>query len=160
MNSSTIIISAIFLAVFMLPFALSRISRAKREGTVLAALRQLAAQHNLQINHYELCANSAIGLDDANQAVCLYRPDAQQVVYIASLQTCKAEKQTRTMQHGADTVTVTERVTMRFVPKGANTPPTTFVLFNEKVDTQIGEELQLAETWAARINKLLGTARA
>ena len=160
MNSSTIIITAIFLAIFILPFALSRINRAKREGAILAALRQLAAQHNLQINHYEICAASAIGLDEANRAVCLYRPDAQQVVHIASLQSCKAEKQTRTLHHGGETVSVTERIAIQFVHKGANTPTTKFVLYDEKIDAQIGEELQLAESWAARINMLVSTARA
>lgn len=156
MNTSNILISAIFLALFILPFALSRINRAKREKALLGALRQWAQQQSGQITQHELCGDSAIGLDETKNVAFFYQSgnpqEVMQSVDLSKMESCKVEKQTRTIKHGADTAVVMERIALRFVPRSGNTSAAAFVLFDEKVNTQIGEELQLADKWAALLN--------
>lgn len=159
MDSGTIIIGVIALAICILPFiALSR-SRKKTEQQRLSALQNFAARQNCQLSEYEFCGNLSIGLDMVNKCVFALRKteggEISQYINLHGVQQCKAIQTSRNLNSKEGEYKVIDRIDLSFVPVAKNEPDTLLEIFNAQENLQMVGELQLADRWEKRISNLL-----
>lgn len=160
MDTGSLIIGLIILAITLLPFALLRINRIKRENKLLKELEQLAQSQHGQIDEHEICGNFIIGIDQLHKKVFFQMKNQSDFVQqFVDLTTCKASKVINTSKtsvnpNGAHTYI--EKIEILFLPLSQHEKEIQFELYNIKFTPQLSGELQAAENWSKKINQLIG----
>lgn len=156
MDSGTIIIGAIVIAICILPFILIGNSIKKRKKKLLYSLFGLAAQKNSKITQYDLGLDLAIGLDENAGSLFFFRriKDKEIVEHIdvKAIQNCKVLNTGRTIRNSKENYQVTEKLELCITPKAKNRPDIFLEFYNSDENSQLDGELQLIEKWARIIN--------
>lgn len=161
MDLGTAIITAILVALTVVPIAIMRRNRLKKESGMKQALRQLASRQNGEISQHEFCGDYVIGIDTKNKYIFFYKKNKEnelaQFVDLAEVQSCRVEKITRSVKkgNGDGNIEYTDRLELHFLPKAANNAITKLELYSEQINRQLTGELQMANDWSKRINDLL-----
>ena len=156
MDSGTIIIGAISIAICILPFVVLRSNRKKIEKKRLQSLEDIAAQHNCTITQHEFCGEFVIGLDEANNFVFFFRKtkdnEIARYINLAGIQKCKVINTSRNYSNQGGEYKAVDRLELSFVPVAKNEPDLLLEIYNAEESMQLVGELQLVEKWAKRIN--------
>lgn len=161
MDLGTTIIIAILVALTVVPIWVMRRNRLKKESHMMQALKEIASRQNGEISQYEFCGDYVIGIDTKNKYVFFYKKNNKDVhtqfVNLAAVQNCKVEKITKSFKHGTGdgNIEFTARLELHFLPKAADNAITKLELFDEKINSQLTGEIQMASKWAKLINGLM-----
>ena len=163
MDSGTIIIGAISIAICILPFIMLRRNKQRIEKQRLLGLENLAAQHRGNITQHEFCGDFVIGLDEANKFVFFFRKtkdrETARHINLDGIQKCKAINTSRSIQSKEGEYKVVDRLELVFVPGTKNEPDLVLELYNAEESMQLVGELQLIDRWEKKINQLLNNER-
>jgi len=150
MDLTTSIIGAIIVALCITPLVMAHNKRKKRERKLLQSLVDNAASHSGRITNHDIWANTAIGIDAAdNRLYFLRRKEAEEDVHQqVSLNDIRSVR-----INGGQNSGHTERIDI--VLEHVNVPPVILEFYNEKQSLQINQELHLARKWHAIIDSQL-----
>lgn len=158
MDSNSLIIGLILLAMSVLPIYFFNLSRKRKQQKVLQSLNNIAGVHNCRISAYDICGDLVIGWDETNKFVFYLRKaneiTSELYVDLATVKGCKVINTARTIKHKDGNQKVTEKVELSFTPLNAGNE-VKWEFYNEEVNTQLNTELQLAEKWSKLINNQL-----
>ncbi len=156
MDSGTLIIGAIVIAICILPFILIGNSIKKRKNKLLHSLSGLAAQKESKITQYDLGSDLVIGLDENTDFLFFFKrlkeKEISEQVYLKDMQNCRFINTSRTVRNKNESYQVTDKLELCISPKAKNRPDIILEFYNSDENLQLGGELQLAEKWAKIVN--------
>jgi len=159
MDSGTILVSAMSIAICILPFALVVRSKKKRENELLNALNNIAKQHNGSISQFEHCGNFVIGLDDKTNLLFFYtKGDAvqsAQTIHLNEIQSCRVINSTRSINGKNGNYSIIEKLELSFTPTDRKKPETALEFFSTKESDRPSGELQAIEKWSKMVNQIV-----
>lgn len=160
MDSATFIIGAISIAIFILPFAVTRMNRKKQEKQLLQSLSNLAKQHNCKITQHEFCSDFVIGLDENANSLFFFKRHRQNGnketahhINLSEFQNCNIINKNRVVKSNGSDSKVIDRLELSFTPVAKNQPAFLLELYNSEESFQLVGELQLIEKWSKLINE-------
>lgn len=156
----TTITGVLLASACALPIVISNRNRSKRIKRFFDQLNNFAAQHNGQIDQYDVWNATAIGVDKVKMKVFFVQvnSDAQieREVDIKKVLQCRVEKKSRTISNNNDSIKVIERLDLYFVFTDKSTPDLSLPFYNNKRDNlSIDREFELVNKWAAVVNEVL-----
>ncbi len=151
MDTSTIIIGAILLAICILPFVLISRNRKKKERELLNSLSNLANEHHCKISQFEVCGDQMIGIDEDTKSIFFIKQtDKEKVAKYVSLHTVQRCELVKTTANTAGD-TIIDRLELKFVPIDSHQPQYIIEFYNSSERFQLSGELQMIEKWFAII---------
>lgn len=154
---STIIVSAILMAVIILPFLLMRRGIKKHEKQLYSELADLAQVNNMEIGQYDVLKDIAVGTDKQGQTLLFIHKNehlaTKQAIDLNVFTSCQLEKAVKVIRTEGGDRTIIEKISLLFKSVDRKNAPVTLDLFNTDYDSlTLAGELQLAEKWVALIN--------
>jgi|APTNR8051073442_1049403.scaffolds.fasta_scaffold00588_18 hypothetical protein len=159
MDITTILITVLFLALFLLPFFYSRSKRLGRNKALVNALQSLAASSGYTLSRYDTWVDSAIGLDADRRGLAFVRLEDGQVaesytVNLRDMADCSVQNSAHESS-GADKKKVVDKLLLRLSPRNANAAPVLIPFYEASRTFVLLNELQLAEAWSRLIKEKL-----
>ncbi len=155
----TATVGLVVVLVCISPIVIMHHYRERKVKKMLLALREMAQQQNCNISQHEFCGDFVLGIDEVKKFVFFhkYRKEnsISEYVDLTDIQTCKVNKQSRSIKVENETISMIERVTLNFIPVSKNQEEQIFVLFDEAINKQLSGELQFSEKWVQTINDCL-----
>jgi len=155
----TATVGLVVVLVCISPIVIMHYYRERKVKKMLQALREMAQQQNCNISQHEFCGDFVLGMDEVKKFVFFhkYRKEnpISQYIDLADIQTCKVVKQSRSVKMEQETVSMTDRVELNFIPVNKGQEEQSFILFDEAINKQLSGELQFSEKWVQIINKCL-----
>ena len=155
MDTSTIIIGAILLAICILPFVLISRNRKKKEQELLKSLTNLANEHQSKISQFEVCGDQMIGIDEDTKSIFFIKQTDKETVVkhvsLSNVQHCELVK--TTVNSSGDTII--DRLELKFVPIDPHQPQYIIEFYNLSERFQLNGELQMIEKWFKIIEDLI-----
>jgi hypothetical protein len=156
MDSTTIIISAIFLAVIITPIIITGYNRMNRKKRLLQSLKELADAQNCYITQSEVCNNFAFGLDGmANFLFFFKQMDGGSIAKTINLREYRKCLLNNSASHGKgqkESLHGFSRLNLTFLPKDKSKNEEVLEIYNNDYDQlTLTGELQVAERWSERI---------
>jgi hypothetical protein len=160
MDTGSVIVGAIIIAICIIPFVIMYYKRVIKENKMLQSLREVAQkQHNCKISQHEFCGDFVLGIDEDRDFVFFFKKKKEetisQCVDLADVRACQAIIKTGTVKTNKESVVITERVELGFMPANKSKTETRFELYGEETNMQLSEELQFVEKWSKQINERL-----
>ncbi len=160
MNTGTIIIGIVIIALCVLPFVWMTWARINREKKLFAELAQFAAGYQGAITQQEFGRGFVMGVDENALAVYFLKkhkdgPADLKYINIREMQACKVINTSRNVKHADGIFNTTEKLELGFTPLDKNQPMITLEFYNEADKMQLAGELQMAEKWARIINGMM-----
>lgn len=159
MDMGTLLVGAISVALFALPFILTIRGRKRKQKSLLQALAILADRYNTKVDRKEFCGNYAIGMDRDRRFVFFHKVtkegSQQQIVALTVTEQCKAINIGRKV--GEDRII--ESLGLQFIPKDRSQPEPFLEFYNHQQRYQLSGELQSMEGWARTINGSIGALK-
>lgn len=159
MDISSIIITAIFIAVCTIPFVLIGRKNKKRKKEKLQSLINIANKQNATISKSEVLSDYVIGMDEVKKQVFFFKKMKDSVIedYInlAEIKTSKVKNTGRAIAYNNSNQSIIEKLELVFIPLDKNRKEIAWEFFNSDDSSQLGGELQSAEEWSNRINESL-----
>jgi len=156
MDTTTMIIGAVVIALCMLPFVIMGSNKKKRKAQLLKSLSEIAAGHDCKITRHEFFDQFIIGLDDAGSYAFFLKKskddEVSEYVDLSVVQKCKVVNSSRV---AGGNVIITDKVELSFLSVDKKNPDKKFELYTSEESMQLTGELQLAEKWAEEVNLLL-----
>ncbi len=154
---STLIVSAILMAVIIIPFLLMRSGIKKHEKELYAELADLAQKNSTEIGQYEVLKDIAVATDKSLEKLFFIHKNENlattQTIDLGIFTTCQLEKAVKVIRMETGDRTIIEKISLLFKSADRKNQPITLELFNTDYDSlTLAGELQLAEKWAALIN--------
>jgi hypothetical protein len=157
------IVGLVSVLIFAGPFVVIFFNRAQKEKRVLRSLNEIAQQNNCIISQHEFCGDFALGLDESRNFVFFFKQKKGEVILqsvdLSEIQSCHPVKKTRTIRNGKDSVIITERLELNFVPVSKSEGETSFELYDEEVNVQLSGELQFLDKWVRQLSVRLKKKR-
>lgn len=156
MEIEIIIIGLICVALFILPFYLSRRNRIKREKKFLDQIMRAASAGGGKISKHDFLQNGIIGLDEGKGNLFFYHElnavPALETVELAKMQTCRLLNLGRNVAREGGTGRVTEKIQLAFKPQNKEQSEIILEFYNAEQTVQLSDELKLAIHWEQFIN--------
>jgi hypothetical protein len=156
MDTSTIIIALISIAVMSLPFVLSVYNQKKVEKQFIQHARTLAKEFNNTIDRYDVFLNGIIALDENAQILYFVHKEngEQRTTRIPLTEHNKCEVAVTELKSNAKN-TVIETVGIKFPPKTTAQGTVEIKLYDGRTGLTLSNELQLAKNWTGLLNELI-----
>ncbi|WP_137757902.1 hypothetical protein [Pontibacter sp. SGAir0037] len=156
MDSGTIIIGTLCLALIIVPVFYMQLAQKKKARKLLNDLLLQAEKQQLRITEYDFWSPSyAIGLDkEKKQLLYTHKSENQdQVIFVdlREVRQCSVEKISRDSGDSK----IIESVKLVFSPVSPKQPDKALPFYSLEESMIFGEELKLAEKWKAVISSLL-----
>ena len=156
MDSGTLIVAAVFIAICIVPFLLTGRKYKKHKRELIKALNQLAVQSNCTITIQDTKGNFGIAMDENSGRVFFARYTGENLVArdvdLAGYIRCKMNIAVRIADGGEK---VTERIELVLSSVQLSTPQVVFDLYNVEHDSlTLSGELQVAEKWERLIGNI------
>jgi hypothetical protein len=156
MDTTNIILGAIFLAICIVPFVIMQRSRGKSKNTMMNAIKNIAKDLGLTIGEYEYGSDFIISMDRDNKYVmfCKLNIELTEVKHakLSEIQSCKVLRSTKSIKTESQNISVTDRVALSVMPASKSLSEISFELYHDVKNMQLNGEIQLAEKWSALIN--------
>jgi hypothetical protein len=153
MDLGIVLIGAIVIAIFAVPFIVMGRNRKKVEKQFLQSLISLADKNNYQIFIHEFCTDYSIGIDTKENVILFYRKTKDRVIEetikLADFKKCQIVKTKNNNQKSID------RLNLHFIPLASNQPETILEFYNIEDNLQIFGQYQSIERWSKIINNQL-----
>lgn len=157
MDSGTLIVAAVFIAICIVPFLITGRKYKKHKKQLVNALNQLAEQNNSSISLRETKGNFGIAKDEKESRIFFARLTGQTLVTrdvdLSVYNRCKMNNVVRIADGGEK---VTERIELVFSPARTDITQVVLELYNVEYDNlTLSGELQVAEKWEQLIGNVL-----
>ena len=151
MDTGTIIMGTILIAIVVVPMSLLGRNGRKTKHKLLNLLESFANKENCKISEQEVCDDFAIGIDNENKVVFFTRLSGENYeterVNLSDIKTCKSNVTSRAVSFNGRKDKVVERLGLSFIPKNSNSQPVELEFFNAEKNTQLNGEFQALEKW-------------
>lgn len=155
MDSSTIIIGLIMVAVCSLPFILSGRNRTKSEGEIKNSIFELAQKNNTSILQNDFWFKTAIGINTNSNELFFYRKikdvETSEIIKLNEYQKCRVIKLNDNSNH-------IELLQIVLVPNSSNKAETVLEIYNAEFSPQLNNEVKIIEKWSKLINDSINTS--
>lgn len=159
MDSGSLLIGAIMLALCVVPILFIGRSRKKHKKKLLNSLLSFAESQNCNITQHELCGKISLGLaEDPNYFFFVKHSKekvTKQYVNLTEIQNCKVINTSTAVGSKAEKIKVLDKLEMSFVPHDKSKQGIIIQFFDVEEDVQLTGELQLIEKWSKLINHKL-----
>lgn len=156
MGLGNIIIGAVLLAAFVVPFALSGRNSKKRKKQMLLSLRAIANGHNSTISIHEFCGDFVIGMDEIKNFVFFYKKgegnELKNYINLSEIKNCRVHNLRREGNKGA---AVIDKLDLSFTPHDKTKKVIDLEFYNTDVSSVLTGELQAVEKWGKLISDRL-----
>ncbi len=163
MDTGTIIIGIVSIALCVLPLVVMHRIKRKGENQRLAALENLAAQHNCKISQHEFCGELVLGIDETNNFVFFLKKTADkeiaQHINLSGIHACNIINTGSNLNSKEGEYKVIDKLELRFTPVAKNEPDLLLEIYNARESMQLVGELQLIKKWEKIINDRLATLK-
>lgn len=154
---STLIVSAILMAVIIIPFLLMRRGIKNQERELYAELTDLAEKNSTEIGQYEVLKDIALATDKSQEKLFFIHKNEHlattQTIDLNVYTTCQLEKGVKVIRSEGGDRTIIEKISLLFKSVERKSAPITLELFSTDYDSlTLAGELQLAEKWVELIN--------
>lgn len=147
MDTATIIIAAILLAICILPFILISRNRKKNEQGLLQSLQDEAQKVQCIINEHEFCCNIMIGLDTNKNTIFYLKKgnsgNEHKHLVLDAFKQCELVK---TMQDSSESSRI-QKLALKFIPISDKSQPVFLEFYDSNERFQLNGELQMIENW-------------
>jgi len=151
MDLGTTIVGAVLLIICIAPFILVRKRQLTKKNEKLQILNNLSQEHNCFIQEYEFCNDFILGIDKSKKNLFFYKQSEEtthsQVINLQEIDKCVVIKKTRSIND--KTIALIE---LNFIKKNE---VTSIIIYDEKTDLLISNELLVANKWSLIINSSL-----
>lgn len=149
MDSGTIIVSAILLALAILPFIFTGKKYKKQKKQLVQTLNSLAEQNQVSLSNYEAGGSFGIGLDQNDRYLFFARKVQDEIsirsALLVDMSRCKMKTSSRLLEGGEKVI---DRVELVLYPVSSAQPEVVLEMYNSEYDTlTIRGELQTAVKW-------------
>ncbi|MCK3683445.1 hypothetical protein [Maribellus sp. YY47] len=159
MDSGTVIVGLVLVAICVLPIVILNGRRAKKGRGMLQLITKVANEHNCNISEHEFCSEYCIGMDKTNGFVFFAKEKdgTSEVRHIdlAPVKTCKINNTGRIVTYKNQNNKIIERLSLDFYPKEKDKGVVTWEFYNVEENLQLNGELQSVEKWQQTINNYL-----
>lgn len=159
MDSGTIIIGVLMLAIFIVPFVLSNKSRKNKENLLKKMLFSLAEKENSDITEFNQWDNTAIGISTTSKKIFFYRKleysEVNLSVDFQLIQNCKIVNISRMIKSNNENYKIVDRLELNISTYIKNKQDIILEFYNSDIDAQMNDELLLIEEWNKKINSLI-----
>ena len=159
MDSGTLIVGAVLIALCILPVVITEISRKNREKKLFRLIKSEAEGQNCNITKFEHCCNNIIGLDEANKVLFFIKKRDSGIISrfadLKEIQNCKAQNLSGSSDNNGTDYQFTRKVELVLKPGIKNKPDVVIEIFDSEEGRQLSGELQLAEKWSEMIRGIL-----
>jgi hypothetical protein len=154
MDSGTIIISAVFLAICILPIIYFKFSRQKNNQRLLNALQNIANPNNSKITDHGICRQMALGIDANNKFIYYFNASPSNINShnMVDLKEVKSFKIKKTFRSSS---TLLDKLDLVFYFKDPKKSEIAFNFFESEQTFQIGSEMIFLEAWETKIKDVL-----
>lgn len=154
MDFGTFITGLIAVFFCALPFLFVIRNNQKQKRALQNKLMQLAAYNNHQIAYFEQWNNTAIGINEEENAVYYIKTGLKPVqdqLLLAEVESCSVSHDKK----GKDGLSTNQRISLNFKMKN-NAASRSWTFYDNLIDPVLpANELELAKKWEARLNKIL-----
>ncbi|RKF03685.1 hypothetical protein C8N26_2082 [Tenacibaculum lutimaris] len=151
MDLGTTIVGAVLLVICIAPFILVRKRQLTKKNEKLQILNNLSQEYNCFIQEYEFCNDFILGIDKSKNFLFFYKQSEEtthsQVINLQEIDECVVIKKTRSIND--KTIALIE---LNFIKKNE---VTSIIIYDEKTDLLISNELLVANKWSLIINSSL-----
>ncbi len=157
MDTSTIVIACISLAIMSFPFTLSYYNSRKKQQLLVSKIQAIAGQFSNSIDRYDTIWNGIIALDAKAKVLFFYYEGkaGSETMRIPLSDYNKCELILSELNVGDLAKTkVIETVSIRFYPKSNTEKVNDILLFDGKRGLTLSTELNLAKDWVKILNEL------
>ena len=159
MDSGTVIVGAVLIALCILPIMIIEFLRKRKEKKLLGFLSSLAGAQNCKVTKFEHCCKQIIGIDEKNNYLFFINSSGKEFVNISvdlkEIQNCKVYMQISSPDSEGVTLQVIDKIGLAFRSKIKSQPDIVIEVFNSDGGTQVSGELQFAEKWEGIIRDKL-----
>lgn len=152
MDSGTIIIGLIMLALCALPFILSGRNRKSKEEKIKKSFLDLAQKNNISDLQKDIWYGSAIGINVTNHQLVFYRKikdiETTHILNLKDIQKSKVLKVNDLNNH-------IEKLELILTPYGKNNNEINLEFYNAEINPQLNGEFQLIDKWNKLINETI-----
>jgi hypothetical protein len=158
MDLGNILLWSVVTLICVVPFILlSRMAKKDKEKD-LQALLDFAAKNHFSITQHDLWFKSAIGLDEAKQAIVfisrLHGTPLAQWILLEDIQNCRVVEANRTVNVADSTSKVVDKIELVFTPRNSNNANVVLEFFNVNSGNLTPSfEFELAEKWSKIANE-------
>lgn len=158
MDTSTIVIAVISIAVMSLPFTLSYYNSRKKQQQLVSKIQAVASEFNNSIERFDTIWNGIIALDAKAKVLFFYyegKAGAETLrIPLADHNKCEVMLSELNVGDLAKTKAI-DTVSIRFSPKSNTEKVNDIVLFDGKTGLTLNTELNLAKDWVKMLNDLM-----
>ncbi|WP_047789414.1 hypothetical protein [Tenacibaculum mesophilum] len=151
MDLGTIIIGAILLVICIVPFILVRKKQLTKKKKKLQILNNISLEYNCNIEEYEFCNDFVLGIDKSKNYLFYFKQSEEniqkEVINLQTIEECIVIKKTRSINDRT-----IELIKLNFIKDNETT---SIIIYDEKKDLLISNELLVANKWALLINSSL-----
>ena len=156
MDSVTLIIGAVVIALCTLPFVFMGRKKRKHENELKQAFSGLVMKENCTPGESEILGDYIIGADQLFRFFFFYKKaetgENACRVKLSEIRSCKMSSVGHTVGDKGNSILVTDKLNLVFNPIDKNQPSVVLELFNSDESMQLNGEIQLAEKWEKLIN--------
>lgn len=161
MDSGTIIISVIFVAVCTAFFMGISLSQKSRRRNILNNALQTVGVTQEVLGEYSMSGNVILGWLNGGQELFFYRNSSKGVqsrrVLLEDVRQIKLEKEVKSRPTASGNYTYVNSIQLRLLSAQQGKPDVYLPLFNQDEDAQVGSELAVGQDWEKRINSRLAS---
>lgn len=159
MNSGTIIVGAISIAVCVAPFALMIRGMKRKEKYLLQSIFAIANNDNCKISQHEVSEEFAIGIDEKANQLFFFRKTSEnesaQHINLSEIKSCKVIKMGQSFNNKNESDKTIDRLELQFSFLDKNNPDNSLVFYNADESAQPSGEIIIIEKWAKIVNDKL-----
>jgi hypothetical protein len=157
MDSGTIITTVVFIAIVVLPFILTSLSKNRKKNKMLQKLSELASGSNSVVSEHEFCSDFVLGLDNQSNHVFFYKKndnrEVAQYLDLSGYKRCKAVTYSHTISEDKNQYHVINKLELCFYPYEKEKPEVLLDVYNNEFDRlTLTGELQFVEKWEKMMN--------
>lgn len=159
MDSGSIIIGIVVLAIIFFPFMIMGMKKSKKQKGIKNTLQQIATENGCKITQSELFGNFGIGVDEAAGMMFFHHQLLSEAnskaVKLHEVKTCSIHRSSSSKNTGKEVVHADEKLGLLFTFREPKRSTVFFEMYNADQSLRLAGELQVAQRWLETINKLL-----
>lgn len=161
MDMTTLLISILFIGLFLTPFLYSRYAKQNKQSRFLAALRAISEPQSLSFSVVDIWNESAIGYDPGRKVLAYvhFAGDqllSQQVIPLQDISACKLYASSHEVNTPNGHKRVTDRLELQLTHKNGQMPLSLITFYEAEKNFLINGELQLINKWDKLVKEAIG----
>lgn len=159
MDTSIIVMTAIIIAVLLIPVVLSFSKSKGKKAQLTKTLNEIAGEHKTSISTFDNSRGMAFGLTENNSNFVFYKKDednSEQKFFISlrDVKSCELIKTSSSSGSGG-----VGKLSLRFISRDKSQPDVSVGFYDSSEHFQIVDELELAEKWKQKIESAIASSK-